>query len=135
MALLDEVQSRYSTEILKQLTNPDDTSATSINTTILGVAAADTVAAFERLALATYDNDNAVHIEVCAQGVVAKLKVFSDPNNKEDWEKFETDCVGLAEGNIPAPSTNSTIVVEADPEEGTEFRNKKSHWTDYRPGN
>ena len=73
MSLVSQVQGRYSTAALLQLTNPDDTAAVAYDATRLAYAATDVAAEFEVLAGVAYDDTDARHVAVCVEGVVAFL--------------------------------------------------------------
>ncbi len=74
MALIDEVKARYATSKLVQLTTQDDTSATSINDTVLGYAVTDVEAYFRTHAGATYDNSDPRFVPIACDGVVTLLQ-------------------------------------------------------------
>jgi len=78
MALVDQVTSRYPASRLKQLTNPNDQDATTVNATILALAAADVEADFKIYCATTYDNTDARHVAVAVDGVVAKLMGWTE---------------------------------------------------------
>lgn len=73
MALSDEVQSRYPSQILVNLTNPQSTTAATVNTTTLDLAATDVQADFKIHAGIAYDGTDARHVSVACEGVIAKL--------------------------------------------------------------
>lgn len=94
MALGTEVTNRVPTSVLLALTNPESRSATSVNSTILGRAVNDVTADFKTYAGLTYDDAAATnpdhydqHISVAVQGVVLKLRAYTQ--QKEHLEAYE----------------------------------------------
>tara|TARA_B100000686_G_scaffold145595_2_gene153094 strand:- start:366 stop:806 length:441 start_codon:yes stop_codon:yes gene_type:complete len=75
MSLSTNVQNRYGTQFLVNLTNPTDPSATSIDSTRLSNACTDTEADFQIYAGIIYDDTVATHVAVAVEGVVAKLAI------------------------------------------------------------
>jgi len=75
MALSDRVTERFSASYIQQLTNPDLSAATSVDTARLGFAATDAEADFLTYASVSYDESNAQHVVVGVEGVVAYLKL------------------------------------------------------------
>lgn len=73
MALSTDVQNRYSTQYLIELTNPQNRNATTINTTLLNNAGTDIEALFEVYAGVTFDDTDPQHIATGVEGVVAFL--------------------------------------------------------------
>lgn len=135
MALSDEVTSRYSFQRLKEMTNDGDPTASSINTTVLGLAATDIQADFETLSNESFDLTKASHVVICVPAVMGKLYEYQgklSPYANESMDVFVARCNRLREGNLPAPLTNSNIVVET---KTTEYKNfRPSHFKDYTPG-
>lgn len=74
MALADEVTTRYSARLMRNLTNPDDADATANDTARLALAVTDVEAAFLTYAQATYDGTNSQHVEAGVMGVIAYLQ-------------------------------------------------------------
>jgi len=78
MALVDEVTSRYPAARLKQLTNPNNQAASTVNATILALAATDVEGEFPMYCAVTYDGTDARHVAVAVEGVIAKLAMRSE---------------------------------------------------------
>jgi hypothetical protein len=74
MALIDEVTARIPSQVLIELTNPRDNSASSVETTILGKACDAVEAKFEVYAQESYDGDVTAIVEACVMGVVYQLR-------------------------------------------------------------
>jgi len=86
MTLATEVQTRYGAQFLVNLTNPGDTTTTTINTTTLGLAATDVEADFEIHVGVEFDASNALHVTVACEGVIAKLMERTGHAKAEDRE-------------------------------------------------
>lgn len=74
MALIDEVTARIPTQRLINLTNPNDSDATSISNTPLINAIADMGAEFEVLSGTPFDDTDDKHISIGITGVVIHLQ-------------------------------------------------------------
>jgi len=134
MALSDEVQDRYSTQRLKEITNDGIPTATTINLTVLGNAAADIQADFEVLSNQAFDLTKASHISICVPAVMGKLYEYIgkvSPFANESYDIFIAKCNRLRETNLPIPLTNSNIEAETFTKERMNFR--KSHFQDLTP--
>lgn len=82
MSLWTEVVARYSTEKLRALTNPDNRSATSVNTTVGDLAVEDTMADFLTHAEIAFDETDARHIAAGVRGVIAHLMSYGAANSE-----------------------------------------------------
>lgn len=115
MALWDEVKLRYSTDILRQLTNVDEASATSINNTIGTQVATDTEAWFKRVSQIEYDNTDAEHKAVAVRACYVLLREysgrFSDVVQREieEVEKKMNQLRDLSTGKRITPHTDSEL--------------------------
>lgn len=95
MALSTHVTNRLSNRRLIELTNPDDSSAASVDTTLLGYAADDAEAWLEMLAGVAYDDDDARHVAVAISAVEFLLISWAGPQgeallrNRPGNETFE----------------------------------------------
>lgn len=90
MALVDEVQGRYSSELLIQASNPQNSAATSLDTTRLGYAVTDVQAEFTKRGI-TYDNSIATHVATAVPGVYARLLIVTGQGGQELWKQFIED--------------------------------------------
>lgn len=77
MALADEVQSRVPSALLLQLTNQGSTTATTVDTTILGLAAADAAAEFELETGLELDVTIASHVAAGVAGALYYLHTYT----------------------------------------------------------
>lgn len=73
MSLSSNVQGRYQTRRLVALTNPEDRTGTTIDTTRLAYACTDAEAEFQRRTATEYDDTVPAHVDVCVELVVLKL--------------------------------------------------------------
>ena len=135
MALSDDVTNRMASQRLIEVTNDRDSTATTVDTTILGYAATDISADFELLSSENYDSTNAVHVAIAVPAVMGKLYEYQgriSPMANESYDIFVAKCTRLREGNIPGPATNSVVTV-TDP---TGTVRKEFDWKnmrDYKP--
>lgn len=100
MALISEVIARYSPSKLVQLTTQDDTSATTVNMTVLGYAVTDVEGYIEVYAGAAYDNDDARFVALACDGVVTLLQARKRGlilEQDEGWRRWVTRVKELAE--------------------------------------
>ena len=91
MALADEVIARYPASRLKQLTNPNDQAASTVDTTVLGYAVADVIADFLTYCATTFDVTDSRHVSVAVKGVVATLALQTEAaggNAQTDFDKY-----------------------------------------------
>ena len=73
MTLATEVTDRYGDQYMVNLTNPQGPGFTTVDTTRLGLAAADVTAEFLMITATTLDLTDALHVAVAVEGVVALL--------------------------------------------------------------
>jgi len=78
MALVDQVTSRYPASRLVQLTRQGSQSSTTVDTTVLGLAADDVEADFPIVCAVEYDNADPRHVAVAVEGVIAKLAIRTE---------------------------------------------------------
>jgi hypothetical protein len=123
MTLSTEVQARLGTDLLVQLTNPDDPAATSINTTILTAACDDTEGEFLSAGIALDITDKR-HLSVAVDGVRWKLYDYKAPFT-EAAKSFEVrfreslDRLKLVTSRDRiTPTTDSELTPSSDKPEG-----------------
>lgn len=123
MALWDEVKLRYSTRVLKELTNVDVPSGSAIDDTKGTQAANDAIKWFQRIATSvTFDVTDQAMVEVAARATVFKLKQWAGKLTDKmgtESEALESDMINYARsvaarGRV-VPTTNS--VLEPTPED------------------
>lgn len=122
MPLADEVTNRVRTQLLVELTNPNDRSATTVNTTQLGRAVTDVQAAFRTYASVTYSNDDARHVEEAIVGVLLYLQMYAGKTPRPardvtEWKRNLHDVFRLVAGGnnrvMPESSSQLTPTEEA----------------------
>jgi hypothetical protein len=128
--LSTEIQNRLSSQLLVELTNPDDKSAETIDTDRLNAAIADAQAEFQVYCGVTYDNTVAVHTMAGIHGVIYYLHLYMGAFT-EEVDKYERrwrnalDQAALVTGRnrilpdstsvlTPTPEQESTEVVRPD---------------------
>lgn len=115
MALSDDVQSRVPPQLLIELTNPRDDTATSIGSTLLTQAATSVTYRFQMYAQETYSSTNNYHVELAVHGVVGLLRLWGSGSwgqSREFWEWFKTECEAYRDIGPRAritPTTNSPL--------------------------
>ena len=112
MALTDKVTTRIATSRLVQLTRPEATNATTVDTTILAAAAADAEAIIEVKAGVEYDDTDARHVATAIEGVVLHLERYAGRRDNDRWEAWMRDVESL--GRVTGrdrilPETNSKM--------------------------
>jgi hypothetical protein len=117
MALADEYQGRYSTQRRTEISNPQDSTATTPNTTRENYAITDVQAAFKMRGI-TYDNTIDTHVTTAVGGVEARLlKVTGQPGGHESWKEWLDEVKLLSETTSRdriVPSTDSQLSPTAD---------------------
>ena len=131
MALTDEVQGRYDTQLLIGLTNPNNRAAASINATTLNYACTDVEADFEMVAGIAYANDDKRHVNVAIEGVIAKLSMRMNQagersKNLVDEYLGRLEQLAMVTGrNRLMPITKSKLTPsDESPDGGTKIRPK-----------
>jgi len=125
MALAAEVQSRYPSALLIQLTNPMNTAASSVNMTTLGLAATDVEADFQITAGVAYDGADARHVSVGIEGVIAKLLERTGHSDASAWRaRYDSRLRDLAKvtGRDRILPTSDGILQPTEPQAGTIVR-------------
>ena len=118
MPLSTHVTDRYSTQYLVELTNPQDRSATTINTTLLGFSADDVDALFDVYAGVAYDDADAGHIAVAVEGVIAFLLRRTGQSTADArisaWVSSMRDLSRTEGRNRVTPDSNTRMQPSAD---------------------
>lgn len=116
MTLIAEVQTRYPTQVLIELSNPRDPAAVAINATKLQ-SACDGIenGYFPMFVQKSYDSTDTRHVEVACQGVIALLfrrgSATRDKANDE-WGRWIEEARQLAKQtgrNRILPDTSSPL--------------------------
>lgn len=101
MALIDEVRDRWSSQFLINASNPQNSTATTEDTTRTARAVTDVQAAFQVLSGVNYDNSNPRHVLYATEGVVIRLLVLTGQAARGEWESWKDSLkeeLALVEG-------------------------------------
>lgn len=125
MALADDVTARLSTTRLQQLTNPDDPTASAVDTTRLGLACTDAQAEFETVAGIAYDSTVARHTALGVRGAIIYLEKFIGLDGgewRESHDRWIADMERLRNRTHNAwiaPQTSSNLEPSREPSDET----------------
>lgn len=142
MALADEVTSRYPASKLRQLTNPNSQSASTVDGTILGLAVDDVEADFKIYCATTYDGTDARHVSVAVEGVISKLSLRMEAAGegaaaRHDAYLDRIRALARVTGRDRViPRSKSILTPSSEREEGTETvrpDTDRSHFEDLIP--
>lgn len=117
MALIDDYQARINTQLRTNWSNPGNTTATTPNTTLEGLAASDVAGRFLMETAATYDPTNAIHVDTAVFAVALKLQVWTGQVDNSMYENYVDTFkrVGMVLGHDRlTPQTDSLKVRTAD---------------------
>ncbi len=117
MALLDEVKTRVSDTLLKQLTNQDKTGpALTIDDVVLGAAADDAEAEFLTETGLAFDVTNKQHVYAGVQGTIYYLHAFTAKHGENTealrarWDRaIQRLATGIGNERRVQPQTSSTL--------------------------
>lgn len=135
MSLSSNVQSRYSSQILINASNPENSTSTTLDTARLNAAIADVEGEFLKRGI-TYDDDDKRHVSTAVPGVFARLLLMTGKGGREDWNEFKEDVKFLAETTSRdrvLPTTNSPLDPTAD-ETGAKPWGDNDNFSRYVPG-
>lgn len=108
--LKTEVEARYSTQLLVELSNPDDEATTSSSAKILK-ACTDVIAAFRTSACLVWLETDEQHVEEAVEGVIYRLRSFSarasDMKAWRDWREGLEALRLVTFSNRVAPTTDA----------------------------
>lgn len=115
MSLADEIKNRLggaNSSRLVQLTN-FDSSAITIDDTVLDSASQDAIAEFQRITGLSFDINNKTHVAICVQGVLFFLENYKGRSAgiiSEHRSQFYGSCSRLREVVYIMPATNSILL-------------------------
>ncbi len=89
MSLDSNVQNRWSSQILINASNPQNSGQTSIDTTRLANAETDVQAAFKVLSGVAYDDTDDRHVLYATEGVLVRLLVLTGQTALSDWRDWK----------------------------------------------
>ena|SRR3990167_5306289 len=144
MALIDEVQSRYSTPFLVTITNPQASATTTLDITTSGKlykAAIDIIAKFKKVGI-TYDNTVDTHVMTGVEGVVALLRMRqgqyagADQQWKEWLDELDELRMTTANNRVIPTSSSELTPTDENPDNNTTTRPHfdGANFTDLVPG-
>lgn len=113
MSLSDEFTARYSAVQVINLTNPDNTSATTADATRLAAAVADALGDFTTFAQMAYDGTNAQHVSAAVDRVAARLLSRRAGGAKQEMADSKQQLLDLAAVTSRSrilPRTSSVVV-------------------------
>jgi phage gp36-like protein len=87
VSLSSNVQARYGAQLLRNLTNPQNSTATTLDTARLTAACNDVAGDFRIYCGVVYDDTDARHIGVGCECVITKLRLYSGQVKVEDVQK------------------------------------------------
>lgn len=119
MALSDEVIARFSATRVAAWTNPDNSAATTPDTTRLALACADAAAELEVVCGVEYDGTDSRHVQAAVWGVRAYLLLHMDqqagPKALEDYRSRLKSLAKVTGRDRVLPGTNSNLQPTAVP--------------------
>ena len=114
---LTAYQARFSTQLRTNWSNPQNSSATTPNTTLEGLSDDDVVGEFKKRGI-TPDNTKDTHITTSMSGIIARLMFYTQsPGWGEAWGSFKDDLELLAQTTSRdriMPTTDSVLVPSTD---------------------
>ena len=126
MALVDSVTARVSAQRLIELTNHDERDATTINTTVLGLAADDAEQEFQQVVGQVFDEDDAGHVQAAVQGVVYYLLLYRATYTEEmgraeeRWRHLIEQLAKVRGRNRIVPASTSVLVPSDEQRDASE---------------
>ena len=118
MTLLADYQTRVSTQLRTNWSNPGQSSATIPNTALETLAAADVTGRFQAATAVVYDSTNPIHVDVAIMAVALKLQQWTSqvlPNVYEDYVEAFTKAGAVLGHDRLTPFTDSTKIRTPDP--------------------
>lgn len=118
MSLLTDYQARLATQLRTNVSNPQNTVATTPNTTLEALAASDVEGRWQAICGVVYDSTDPIAVDACVQAVYVKLQVFTGQVDPAAYEAvtayFETAKLVLGRDRL-TPMTNSTLTQTPEP--------------------
>lgn len=137
MSLVTNTQSRYSSQILINASNPQSSGATSVDSTRLSLAATDVSAVFEVLCGVEYDDSNALHVLYGVEGVLVRLLLMTGQTTIEAWDKWKSslkDELALVTGRDRIPPTTDSLLSPTEDTPNTLPATDRTNFKRYIPG-
>lgn len=139
MPLATHVQNRIQTQLLVELTNPNDRSATTVNATVLGYAVDDVSADLQIYAGVAYVDTDARHVAAAVRGVLLYLRQYAGRatgiyDEIDRWHKMLTeDLRAVAGNNRLLPRTTSVLDPTDETVNARPAFDPEAAWTDLVP--
>jgi hypothetical protein len=131
MALLADYQARFATQLRTNVSNPQQTTNTTPDTTLEGLAASDVGGRFQAICGVVYDSTIPMMVDACCQAVYVKLQVWTGQVDPAAYEAitayFETIKLVLGRDRL-TPLTNSTLSQTPEPQGAA----VAADWTKFR---
>lgn len=128
MSLDSNVQSRFSAQILINASNPQNSGATTIDTTRLANAETDVIAAIQALAGVAYTDSDATIVLYATEGVLVRLMWMTGQVTYDawtEWKKAVKDELAPIQGRDRIlPSTRSKLQPTEDAPNAKPFADK-----------
>jgi hypothetical protein len=128
-SLSSEVQARYPAQLLIGLTNPQNNSASAINSTVMDAAIADAVNEFANVGLSLDSADVAIrHVSAACYGVMYFLYQYRQTLDSEFaraeelWQRALHGLVQATARDRILPSSNNELSLSSDLGEGQSER-------------
>jgi len=137
LSFATEATARFSSIRLIALTNPDSTTAASVNTTVRDAALADAQARFKQLARVDPDSTIDEHVMVVMLGFPFFCSTYTgnfNPTLDNLFAKFEATCKAIGDNQGVTPATDSELTAVRDKRGETaekKFAFEPGHWDDY----
>lgn len=99
MSIESQFRTRYSTELVKQITNPQNSGATSEDTARTGLAASDVQGMFRIYVNEDYDETKSQHVAVAVKALFGLLLVYTGQAGGQEssiYRQIEDDMRALA---------------------------------------
>jgi hypothetical protein len=137
MALADDVQNRVKTATLVQLTNPNDVTATTVDTTQLGYAVADAEAEFTIETGLSYDTTIAGHVLAGVSGVLYYLHSYAGMERanveglRTRWENALRKVASTLGNERRIMPTTSSVLDPSDETQDARPDHDRQRWDGY----
>jgi len=119
MALLDDVRARWSSQILINASNPQNSSATTEDSAREALACSDVEAAFKVRCGVAYDGSDDRHVLYATEGVLIRLLVLTGQTERSEWKdwkkelKYELAPVTGRDRIVPSTTSGLTVTPDA----------------------
>lgn len=110
--LSSAVEARYGAKYLYNMTNPDDSTATTVNSTIMDAASADVIGAFQMETGVAFAADNSTHMYIAIEGVAARLESYKSRDSgimNSRWNHFLGALTSFRKKRAVLPDSNSML--------------------------